>query len=322
MHYDIFNGDADGIISLLQLRFVQPRVSTLVTGIKRDINLVAKIEVNAEDSLTVLDVSMAKNIQALEAALNKGVKIFYADHHQSGNIPDNENLDAHIDLDANTCTALIIDKLLGGRFHLWAITAAYGDNLIARADELADNASLDAEQKNALKELGTLINYNGYGAKVDDLHFHPADLYTALLDYPSPFDVISDKASPFYTLQKAYQEDMNKALAVDAMHSSTMLSVFELTDDAASRRISGVYGNWLANQAPNSAHAVLTSNGDNTYTVSLRAPLNNKQGASTICSQFPTGGGREAAAGINALPNSELANFIKKVEDYYQESRF
>lgn len=318
MHYDIFNGDADGIIALLQCRLAQPKKSTLVTGIKRDINLVAKIEVNAEDSLTVLDVSMAKNRGALETALNKGVKIFYADHHQSGNIPDNENLDAHIDLDANTCTALIIDNLLDGRFHLWAITAAYGDNLIVRADDLADKASLDAEQKNALKELGTLINYNGYGAKVDDLHIHPADLYTALLDYPSPFDVLEDKDSPFYTLQKAYQEDMDKALTVDAMHSNNMLSVFELPDDAASRRISGVYGNWLANQVPDSAHAVLTQNGDNTYTVSLRAPLNNKQGASAICSQFPTGGGREAAAGINALPSSELTLFIQKVESYYQ----
>ncbi|MGR5470594.1 DHH family phosphoesterase, partial [Vibrio astriarenae] len=94
-----------------------------------------------------------------------------------GEIPQHGNLDAHIDLDANMCTALIVDQLLEGRFHTWAITAAYGDNLIAKADALADKAGLSEEQKAQLKELGTLINYNGYGAKVDDLHFHPADLY-------------------------------------------------------------------------------------------------------------------------------------------------
>ncbi|MDB1122395.1 DHH family phosphoesterase [Vibrio algarum] len=320
MNYDIFNGDADGIIALLQLRLANPIPSRLITGVKRDINLVEKIEAETQDHVTVLDVSMAKNIKGLDAVLNKGATVFYVDHHQSGDIPTHENLEAHIDLDANTCTALIIDNLLDGQFHLWAITAAYGDNLIAKADELVDKASLNTEQKSALKELGTLINYNGYGAKIEDLHFHPAELYKALLAYPSPFDVIADNESPFYKLQKSYQEDMDKALAIIPMHKSDSLRVFELPNSAASRRISGVYGNWLANDNPNSAHAVLTQNGDNTYTVSLRAPLNNKQGASEICGQFATGGGREAAAGINALPNTELADFINKVDDYYLQA--
>jgi len=318
MKYDIFNGDADGIIALLQLRFANPMETTLITGVKRDSNLVAKVDVKPQDSLTVLDISMAKNMPAIKSALELGARVFYADHHQSGDIPCHEHLDAHIDLDANTCTALIIDGLLEGQFHLWAITAAYGDNLLAKADELADKAGLDATQKKNIKELGTLINYNGYGATIDDLHYHPAKLYEVLLPYSSPFDVIADKDSPFYVLRQAYQEDMETALSVSAMHRSHILSVFELKESSASRRISGVYGNLLANQTPESAHAVLTKNDDGTYTVSLRAPLQNKQGASAICSQFATGGGREAAAGINALPHSELALFIQKVEQYYQ----
>ncbi|WP_413285366.1 DHH family phosphoesterase [Vibrio sp. MA40-2] len=317
MNYDIFNGDADGIIALLQLRLANPIQSTLITGVKRDINLVAKVQATPEDNLTVLDISMAKNSAALLSALESGANVFYADHHQSGDIPSNENLDAHIDLDANTCTALIIDKLLQGQFHLWAITAAYGDNLIAKADQLAVAAGLSVEQSSALKELGTLINYNGYGAKVDDLHYHPADLYTALLQYASPLDVIADKSSPFYKLQSAYQQDLDKVLAIQALHSSSKLSVFELPDTPASRRISGVYGNLLANQNADSAHAVLTQNSDGTYTVSLRAPLNNKQGAGEVCSQFATGGGREAAAGINALPANEINSLIEKIEAFY-----
>ncbi|MGR5139591.1 DHH family phosphoesterase [Vibrio jasicida] len=317
MNYDIFNGDADGIIALLQLRLADPIEAKLVTGVKRDIKLVEKVDLQAGDELTVLDISMEKNMVGLEQALAQGAHVFYADHHKAGEIPQHGNLDAHIDLDANMCTALIVDKLLDGRFHTWAITAAYGDNLIAKADALADKIKLNEEQKAQLKELGTLINYNGYGSKVDDLHFHPADLYRALLHYTSPFDAIEDKASPYYQLQSAYQQDMDAALAVPATHESSKLMLFELPNNAASRRISGVYGNWLANQNPDSAHAVLTENTDGTYTVSLRAPLNNKQGAVAVCGQFPTGGGREAAAGINALSKDDVSTFIDAVETYY-----
>lgn len=317
MNYDVFNGDADGIIALLQWRFADPLETQLVTGVKRDIKLVEQVEVQVGDELAIFDVSMEKNMSALEQALAQGAHVFYADHHRSGTIPSHGNLDAHIDLDANTCTALIVDKLLKGRFHTWAITAAYGDNLIAKADELADKAGLDAEQKAQLKELGTLINYNGYGSKVDDLHFHPADLYQALKQYVSPFDAIADNASPYYQLQSAYQQDMNAAQAVPAVHESSKLKLFVLPNNAASRRISGVYGNWLANQNPDSAHAILTENADGTYTVSLRAPLSNKQGAVAVCGQFATGGGREAAAGINALSKDDLAAFIDAVETYY-----
>ncbi|MDG3088633.1 DHH family phosphoesterase [Vibrio hannami] len=317
MNYDLFNGDADGIVALLQLRLDKPVEAELVTGVKRDINLLAKVSPKSGDKLTVLDVSMLKNSKALEEALISGAKVFYADHHQSGDIPTSSNLEAHIDLDANCCTALIIDSLLEGRYHDWAITAAYGDNLIAKADQLADKAGYDAEQKALLKELGTLINYNGYGEKVEDLHFHPADLYKALLKYPSPFDAIADKASPYYQLQEAYREDMDLALSVKPMHESDKLKVFELPNSAASRRISGVFGNYLANQTPDSAHAVFTLNKDETYTVSLRAPLNNKKGAGEICGSFPTGGGREAAAGVNALPQDEVEKFIQIVESYY-----
>lgn len=317
MNYDIFNGDADGIIALLQLRLATPQESTLITGVKRDINLMAKVNAKAGDKLTVLDISMEKNMVALKLALDSGAEVFYADHHRSGDTLEHEYLSAYIDLDTNTCTALIVDKLLNGQFHEWAITAAYGDNLIAKADELADVAGLSVEQKSQLKELGTLINYNGYGASVEDLHFSPAVLYQILLKYASPFDVIADKASPFYQLQAAFQSDMDNALAIKALHKSEKLGLFELPNEAWARRISGVYGNLLANQSPDSSHAVLTQNSDRSYMVSLRAPLNNKQGAGEICSSFETGGGREAAAGINVLPKESIAEFVKVVESKY-----
>ena len=35
--FDVFNGDADGICALIQLRLAEPRDTTLITGVKRDI---------------------------------------------------------------------------------------------------------------------------------------------------------------------------------------------------------------------------------------------------------------------------------------------
>ncbi len=317
MHYDIFNGDADGIISLLQLRLAKPCVSQLVTGVKRDIQLLDALRINGDDSLTVLDVSMQKNLPALKQILSTGAKVFYADHHQSGDIPSHENLNAHIDLDANMCTALIVDKILEGRFREWAITAAYGDNLIAVADKMSAEAGLSPDQAKQLRELGTLVNYNGYGKLLEQLHFHPADLYQKLLSYPSPFDAISDLSSPYHALKQAYEDDIKSAVSLPAMYESMTLKVFLLPNEDFAYRVSGVYGNLLANESPSTAHIVLTEIENDTYTVSLRAPLDNKQGAGNLCSQFETGGGREAAGGINRLPKQSLEKLISVVEGHY-----
>ncbi|MDV5172124.1 DHH family phosphoesterase [Photobacterium rosenbergii] len=316
-HYDIFNGDADGIIALLQLRLAEPKQSTLITGVKRDIKLLKQVEAKAGDSLTVLDISMEKNSEDLQRLLNAGASVFYADHHRAGDIPATELLESHIDLDANTCTSLIVDSLLNGQYHSWAIAAAYGDNLIAVGDKLAAKAGLTLGEASLLKELGTLINYNGYGATVTDLHFAPADLYQKLLPYSSPFAVIEDSQSPYHVLKAGYESDMNHALALEPIADEVVCTAFAMPNEAWSKRISGVFGNELANKSPNKAHIVFTENADGTFTVSLRAPLNNKQGAGDICSQFPTGGGRAAAAGVNALPAEMREAFIKAVNDYY-----
>ena len=83
-NYDVFNGDADGICALQQLRLHTPKKSVLVSGLKRDIDLLSRIEVDAGDDITVLDISMEKNRAALDMALEAGASVFYADHHYSG----------------------------------------------------------------------------------------------------------------------------------------------------------------------------------------------------------------------------------------------
>ncbi|MGF1766001.1 DHH family phosphoesterase [Enterovibrio makurazakiensis] len=318
-HFDVFNGDADGILALLQLRKHCPLNAKKITGIKRDIALLKRCDAAKGDSVTVLDVSMEKNINALNAMLDLGVSVFYADHHKSGDIPQSPLLDAHIDLDANTCTSLIVDAYLNGEYRLWAIAAAYGDNMIARADRLGSELGLSLGECAFLRELGTLINYNGYGASTDDLHYHPEDLFELLMEYESPFDLMEDRDSPYFQLKHFYEQDMDGAKSISPFHSDDVLAVYILPDDAASRRVSGVWGNELANRSPQKSHLVLTTNSDGSYTVSLRAPLNDKQGADEICSSFDTGGGRAGAAGINKLNPQDVDVLIERTATYYKK---
>ncbi|KTG22193.1 acetyltransferase [Pseudoalteromonas sp. XI10] len=317
MNYDIFNGDADGIIALLQLQLANPVESVKVTGVKRDIQLLKKITPKAGDNIRVLDISMEKNMAELHDALCVGARVMYVDHHKAGDIPNHANLFAHIDLDANMCTSLIVSDLIDKQYHLWAITAAYGDNLFAKADSEADKLGLTELEKSQLKAFGTYINYNGYGSEVADLHFAPANLFNELLKYKSPLDAINDHESVYYVLEKAYKADMQKAADAKVLHNCDTAKVILLDDAPWARRVSGVLGNDLANLAPNKAHAVLTYNNKGSFTVSVRAPLNNKQGAVDVCSQFATGGGRAAAAGINELDQQQVEQFITTLVNFY-----
>ena len=43
-YIDVFNGDADGLCALHQLRLADPQNSTLITGVKRDIDLVKQVQ--------------------------------------------------------------------------------------------------------------------------------------------------------------------------------------------------------------------------------------------------------------------------------------
>ena len=320
MHYDVFNGDADGICALLQIRLANPLKTKLITGVKRDIKLLSQVaKQNDVSGVTALDISMEKNLEPLHAILEQEIPVFYCDHHRHGDVPASNCLTALIDLDAETCTSLLINKHLNGAFAKWAVVGAFGDNMFVRANALAQELGLSDIDVEFLKELGTLINYNGYGATLDDLHIAPAVLYQALLQFDCPLALRDDKDSPYYVLKKGYESDYANVEALTPIQDSAVAKVFELPCEAWARRISGVFGNELANLAPSTAHGVLTlnANGED-YTVSVRAPLSNRTGADEICSSFPTGGGRKAAAGINQLPVSSKQDFVEALTRYYQ----
>jgi len=319
MHYDIFNGDADGLCALIQLRLAKPLVATLITGIKRDIQLLKKITAGEGDSLTVLDISLDKNSDALQQFLTAGATVFYADHHQADHCPTHKNLTALIDTDANTCTSLIVNKYLNGQYPLWAIVAAFGDNLYAAAEILASSLGLNHDARQQLKKLGLYINYNAYGGCIEDLHFKPEYLYEIMRHYSSPLTLIDANAVIFNQLEQGYQQDLAKALAIKTEYENEKVAVYILDDAVWARRVNGVFANNLANQHPDKAHAIITYTQADDYQVSVRAPLNNKINADILCAAFPTGGGRKGAAGINHLAKNQLSVFIEEFSSIYTD---
>jgi len=312
MNYDVFNGDADGICALHQLRLAEPRQAILVSGVKRDIRLLEKLADNPDvigAEITVLDISMESNKDSLGILLQRRNNIFYVDHHFAGEIPAADNLRATIDPSPDVCTGILVDRMIGGKFRLWAIVAAYGDNLHAAARETAAGLGLTGNEFGTLQELGELMNYNGYGRELADLHVTPQELFRAVAPFESPFDFYRESGVLGH-LQKGYAEDMAKARSVRPFAENDSGRIFTFPDAPWSRRVAGVFSNEKAREMGEKSHALIVDNGDGTLLISVRAPLINKQGAASLCRKFPTGGGREAAAGINALPQEQLDAFI------------
>ncbi len=305
-YYDVFNGDADGICALHQLRLAEPRDAQLVSGVKRDIRLLARVEAGAEE-ITVLDISMASNREDLVRLLATS-RVVYIDHHYPGDIPVSDRLTAHIDPAPEICTSLIVDRLLAGRFRPWAVAAAFGDNLHDAARRAAASLDLDEDRLSRLRELGELFNYNGYGRTPEDLHFRPEELYQAVRPYEDPFAFLDD-SDTLSRLRDGFHDDMRRARGLAPEMVGGVGRLYRLPAVAWSRRVAGVFANEVAREQPDLAHALLVDNGDDTWMVSVRAPLSRRRGADRLCRAFPTGGGREAAAGINALPTAMLDEF-------------
>ena len=146
--------------------------------------------------------------------------------------------------------------------------------------------------------------------------FDPKALYLQLYAAEGPLDFVSN-STDFEKLSTGYQEDMAQAESLQPLHSQETTAVYLLPNQPWARRVSGVYSNDLATANPSRAHAVLTEKDNGNYLVSVRAPQTNKSGAADLCMQFPTGGGRAGAAGINDLPADDLQAFVDAFEQAY-----
>ncbi len=309
--FDVFNGDADGLCALQQLRLAQPLESKLVTGVKRDIALLERVKAFAGDQVTVLDVAMEKNVRPLLRLLDEGVRICYFDHHFPGEIPGHPHLEVHIETLPDKGTSLLVDQALEGRHRDWAVVGTFGDNFDAAARKAAKPLDLKTDELDALRKLGIYLNYNGYGATTQDLHVHPEQLFRSINPYRDPLDFIA-RDENFGLLEAGYRDDMSHASSLAPVLETDRHAAYILPCESWARRVSGVLANRLAWSAPDKAHAMLTQLPEDGFLVSVRAPLSRPEGADLLCLGFPTGGGRKAAAGINRLESGDYEVFLSR----------
>lgn len=312
--FDVCNGDADGLCATVQWRWHEPAHARLITGLKRDIALLAQVQAQAQagDEVNVFDLSMQRNQPALQHLLDAGVHVRYVDHHATGTVPRHPLLQAHVDLGSEVCTSLLVDRLLQGASRHWALVGAYGDNLTAVADKMAISSGLSQAQRKALQRLGEGINYNAYGESEADVHLPPARLYAVLARYRDPLDLLA-KEPLADELDALRQSDLAQARHLTPLWDGPQGSqgrVLCLPDEAWARRVVGVLANELANERPDQAQAVLRRLPAGGYRVSVRAPLHRPSGAAGLCRAFG-GNGRARAAGIDALPEADLPRFIE-----------
>lgn len=314
-----FNGDADGLCALQQLRLAAAAAGgvvggeTLVTGVKRDIALLERVQGGPGVEATVLDVSLDVNRAGLVALLESGATVRYFDHHFAGEIPQHPRLETHIDPDAKVCTSILVDRHLVGQFRRWAAVGAFGDSLLDQGRLLSQEAGLAAEEADRLAKLGVALNYNDYGETIADLHVPPTELAAEMLKYEDPLEFEAHSAI-FHRLAMGFSEDMAQASRLEPSLKVPGAIIFELPDAAWARRSSGTLANDLAKAHAGNALAIISKKTGSQktgggYLVSLRVPGDAKVSAEAFCRRYPTGGGRRTAAGINHLPGEELEAF-------------
>ena len=345
---DVFNGDADGLFAAHQLRLAEPGPDpgavAIVTGLKREIALLERIELPAFQQrpcspvppgsplspcgrgaggegaeqptlqLRVFDISLARNRAALDRLLAAGASVRWFDHHHAGAVPEHPRLRACIDAAPETCTSLLVDRELHGQHRRWAVAAAFGDNLSVVAHALGAAMGCNERELAQLRELGEAVNYNGYGETPADVLIAPAALYARLAVYADPLDFTRD--DPIVSeLAARRRTDLATAVVLPPWRESASGAVFVLPDAGWSRRVLGSFANLLAERAPESAFAVLKARADGGYTASVRAPVAARSGADALCRRFG-GDGRAAAAGIDRLQPDQIEAFARAFEQH------
>jgi hypothetical protein len=335
----LFNGDADGIVAQHILGLETGRPDLRITGRKRDIELLKLAPPLEQGQLHVLDVSLRRNLDALNALLpvldRGGLRIAWYDHHDPGDPPAHPGLTLHINQAPETCTGVIVNAVLGRKQPLWAAMAAFGDNLPATASALASAGGASAHEAALLRRVGVLLNYNAYGDEPGDALFEAADLAERMAPCASALDFCWEQ-SILGPLAAQFDADRERFQELAPLAETPAAGAFLVPDQPYARRYGATWANERVMRNPAQALAVLHPRQDGSYTVSIRAPRDWRGGeggdgggegegsgkgapsAADLAREFPTGGGRRLAAGIDALPADLLERFIARFQAHYK----
>ena len=283
MRWFAYNGDADGICSMVQWGLVHGIEGHRITGVKRDIRLLDRITPQVGDDIVVMDISLARN-HDLASALSQEHPIRWFDHHLAGE--KIEAIECHINTGPNVCTARMVESYLGVESD-WAQVALHGDGL-------SQHSTMPE-----FKELGELLNYNGYGSTLSDLHIHPDELMLACLQAGTPQQFMQTEV--FANLRNGFAMDMEKSASIK-MDSG----IHMLPDEPWARRVVGVLAHRI-NESGSGPHVIAIDKGE-----TLQVSLRGQQGIGELASMFG-GGGRATAGGIDSLPKGEVTALMNEV---------
>ncbi len=118
-------------------------------------------------------------------------------------------------------------------------------------------------------------------------------------------------------LHRGFLADLARAQRQTPLLDTAAGRVFRFPNLEWARRVMGVFANRLANESPERAIALIVDNTDDTLRISVRAPQERPVGADALARDFPSGGGRAAAAGINHCPPGELPRFLERFEQVF-----
>ncbi len=323
--FDVFNGDADGICALHQLRLAEPRAAILITGAKRQIALLARVAETLRAAgavpvrprrVTVLDIAIERNRPALDALLADGARVEWFDHHEPGIIPADPALVAHIDTDPEVCTSILVDRQLGGRFRRWAICAAFGDGMAGPAASLSERLSreqsLSISELDQLRVIGEAINYNAYAADTGTALLDSAEFYRRLAGITDPLDLADWPLIVALTRMSA--RDLGEALRGGPILDLPTGAAWLLPPTLSARRARGVIAQHLKTQARDRTVMIVAPDGKGHVDISLRCPVGAPRPASAFARRYDGGGGRATAAGIDRLPITALENLLADFE--------
>jgi hypothetical protein len=314
----VFNGDADGIISqhLLALSGVAP--ATRITGLKREIHLLDRVSGADAVELYVFDINLASNRADLLRLLeNPGTTVTWYDHHEPGDIPASPRLTAHIVNARGACTALLVHAAHPGDPR-WAAMAAFGDNVPEAAEALLRPLSPSPGETAALREAGELINYNAYGETPADVLFQPLAVAERMAPFSDPAAFLRE-GGLIGPLRAQLHEDERRMGGLSPVDARKGAALYALPGEAWARRLGSTFANRAALAQPDRAIAVLHPLRDGSFQVSLRAPRGRPDAppASAFAAEFPSGGGRALAAGINRVEPGDVDAFARRFFEVY-----
>ncbi len=315
----VFNGDADGIVSqhLAELSGLRPDLR--ITGLKREIRLLERLPSGFAGTAWVFDISLDANRPALGRLLgNPDVAVRWFDHHEPGEIPASPRLETRIVTARGTCTGLIAHAEFPGADPRWAAMAAFGDNVPEAADALLRPLGIAPEEREAVREAGELLNYNAYGETIDDVLVPPLQVAERMRSFRTVAEFLQESGL-IPALREQLRLDEEKMGVLSPVEAVEGAALYRLPAEPWARRLGSTFANRAALAEPGRAVAVLHPLRDGSFQVSIRAPRGRPDApaAADLAREYPSGGGRALAAGINRLPEDQVDTFARRFHALY-----